>query len=810
MNLLSTPRAGACAATHLPTHSERGPQPSMTLFCFLSSAASRLRFTVALTALSALAIAGCVNTPNSDTTGADAGLAPRSAASAPLMSGSETTVIGNTADKANSRSPAVELNPAHAKAALVQLGSGEMFRASAAKPSKPVPDGPPVSLSFENGDVREIVRNILGDLLNENYIIDSKVSGTVTMRTTSPVPRADVLPLLETVLRSSGMALVRDGNYWRVLPSAEAIRGNTVPVPAGTAAVGRGTTVMIYPVKNIGAKELMRVVEPFAKDPATSLRVDELRNLMFVSGPQPETDRLLEIAGMFDVNLLKGMSFALYTLQSADVKTVLADYDKIVGGAAANPFGGLLRVLPIERMNAILLVSPQADVVQEAKMWLERLDAGGADAGTGQKLFVYALQYTQAEKLQPVLQAAISGRGMITSPAATVAPGQQPRTIGGTGIGNTINNPVATPTPIANQFVNNNALNSAAGAGSALARNATIVADKDRNSLLIVATQAEYNSIESVIKKLDVAPKQVAIEVQIAEVSLTGDFKFGLSSYLHGKLNTPANQLSVNNSAGSLVAGSAAAAFKYSWTLGSAAQAILTTDETKTRIRTLSQPTLITLENQKASFGAETQISVKTGTVSTTTGTIATTDNFQYINTGITIGVTPRVSGKNVFLDIQQEISDAGTTSDGSNPPITRRSSTTSVMVASGDTMLLGGLFQEGGRNSSQGLPFLASIPVVGGVFGQQSWQSNRTELVLLITPRILASVDDTLSVVDELRRRMKGIEDMMPSVSTKVLPASGADRKKTNDEERKKLADDIRGLNGSLNTQAVRPAVSQ
>lgn len=754
----------------------------------------------AVSIASALVLTACVNTPAGSSNNAQLSLSARAAASAPKFAAASISSAAS-AGAAGSNGPAGDApRPSDHRPSAEQYGTGEMFRPLKAAPSRPVPLGPPVSLSFENGDVREIVRNVLGDLLNENYIIDSRVTGTVTMRTTSPVPRADILPLLETVLRTNGFVLVRDGNYLRVLPAADAVRGNAVPVPASAVTAGRGSAVLVYTVKNIGAKELSRVLEPFAKDPATSLKVDELRNLLLISGPQAETDRLVQIADMFDVNILKGMSFVLVTLQSSDVKTVLADYEKVVGGAAANPFGGLLRVLPIERMNAILLVSPQADVVREAKMWIERLDAGGGDSGNGQRLFVYPLQYTQAEKLQPVLQAAISGRSATTSPAASVAPGQQARTIGNLGAGNalsTATNAIGTATPaIATNTIpsNQNANATGSGSGSPLARNVTIVADKDRNSLLIVATQAEYNGIEAVIKKLDIAPKQVAIEVQIAEVSLTGDFEFGLTSYLQGKLDSSANKLSINNGVGTL-----ASAFKYTWTLNKAAQAVLDASETRSRIRTLSQPTLITLENQKATFGAETQISVKVGSTTTTNGSTATTDNFQYINTGTTISVTPRVSGNNVFLEIQQEISDAGTSSDGSNPPITRRSSNTNVMVPSGDTMLLGGLFQEGGRNSSSGLPFLSSIPVVGGAFGKQGWQSNRTELVLLITPRILASIDDARMTVDELRRGMKSIEELLQSASTSVRPANGADRQRLTEEARRKLADEIRQLNGSL-----------
>ncbi|TAG06251.1 MAG: type II secretion system protein GspD [Betaproteobacteria bacterium] len=653
------------------------------------------------------------------------------------------------------------------------MGSGELVKPSKlVNPPVKTSSGAPVSLSFENGDVREIVRNILGDLLQENYIIDPRVQGTITMRTAKPIDRADVVPLLETILKANGFSLTKDGAYWRVLPASDAVRGLTTPrLVNQVGSADRGTIVVIYPVKNIGAKELQRLVEPFVRDPAAALRIDELRNFAYFTGTQNEIDRMLDLANMFDVSLLAGMSFSMVTLQQSDVKTVFAEYEKIIGQAAGNPFAGLLRMIPIERMNALLLVSPQASVVQEAQSWIERLDQGG-DSGNGQKLFVYTLQYTQADKLQPVLQSALSGARGSTAPAATVAPGQAAATLVSPMPGNAPASPgnTAAPAPAARPAApagGNNAQ------GSALARNVSIVADKDRNALLIVATQSEYNAIESVIRKLDIAPKQVAIEVQIAEVSLTGDFQFGLQTYFKGKIDGADNRMTSRDGLGSIAKG----AFTYTWKKTDAIQAILNLSESKNMIRTIAQPTLITMENQKASFTSGTQISVRTQSTAAS-GTVGSTDSFQYINTGISINVTPRVSGQNVFLEIQQEISDAGVAAEGNpNPPITKRSASTNVMVGSGDTMLMGGLFQEGGRTASSGLPVLSSIPVVGGLFGSQRWQSDRTELVLLLTPRVLNSADETNAAVDELRKRLQSLENSGLSASTLRSPTTAADR---------------------------------
>ena len=721
---------------------------------------------------------------------------PRTAASSPRLS-------DNTVD-AGSKGTS---DPDRVK---MSLGNDRTYRIPQPKPGSADEAAGPIVLNVENGDIREIVRNLLGDALGEGFIIDPAVTGTVTVRTAKGLKRTDIVPTVEMLLRSVKAVLVKDGNYWRVLPEAGANLG-TVP-PRTQLRAGAGVSVVILPVKHIGAKELEKVMTPFAKPPSTAaIRVDELRNLLFLSGTEAEIRSLLEIAEMFDVNLMTGMSFLLFPLESSDVKTVAADWEKIFP-ANANPFSGLLRVVPIERMNAILLISPQRDVIVDARGWLERLDKG-TDAGGGSRLYVYNVLFSQAEKLQVILQQAISGRA--NPVAATVAPGQTANTltapispIAGQGLvqpGNAFNTqqqPAIVQRPITT--TPGSANNQAVG----LARNATVIADKDRNALLIVATPAEYAAIESAIKKLDTPPKMIAIEVQIAQVALDGAFQFGISGMFTGKPESSVNRLTSEGGIGNLnpldAAGKVIPGFSYTWQ-GAAAKAILNTLQTTGQSRTLASPTMITLDNQKVTFTNGTQISVQTQST-IASGTTSATNSFQYINTGLTINITPRVSGNNVFLEIQQQSSTAGALrQDNPNPDITQNSQQTTVMVGNGDTMLLSGLFVENGSRTSNGLPLLSTIPLVGGLFGSQNWSSSRSELVMLVTPRIMASVEDTRGVVDELRQRMGNIENLVPLVGTRELPTSGEARKEV--QARREAEKIPLEFNQSLK---VQPDVSQ
>ncbi len=666
---------------------------------------------------------------------------------------------------------------------MMQLGSGELVKFPPRIGSESKSDDRSVSLNFENGDIREIAKNILGDLLQENFMIDPRVVGTVSIRTPKGIRRSELIPTFETLLRSVNASLVKDGTTWRVIPSAESVQG--IQAPRLGLSSNEGSAVQILRVRHIGANELRRVMLPFAKTPE-SVRADELRNILFLSGTEPEIKRLLEISTMFDVDLMAGMSFLLYPLQNAEAKVVLADWEKIFP-AGTNPYGGLLRISAIERMNALLLVSPQPGMVTQAREMIDRLDKR-ADGGSQPQLYVYFLNNTQAAKIQPILQQALSGTRTQTTTAATVAPGQAPSNLssppspipGTQNVlpGNTTTNPASTPTAATrpNVVADNRPNAGAAGGGLSLARNAVVVADPDRNALLITATSVEYASIEAIIKKLDIAPKQVAIEIQIAQIALTDDFQFGLQSYFQGKLLDGQNRLTSADGVGRLVSSTAGSAFNYTWRKTDAIKAILDLSGSKNNVRTLAQPTMITLDNQKVTFNSGKQISVRTQTQTGTT-TTPPVDSFQYISTGIALTVTPRISGENVFLDIQQEISDASVNLNSPNPDISKSSTSTAVMVQSGDTMLLGGLFQGNNSDGSSGLPFLSSIPIVGGIFGNQKWNTQRTELALLITPRIISDIDDGRAIVDELRQKLQSIEQFMPAAGTKMLPSSAVEK---------------------------------
>ena len=513
---------------------------------------------------------------------------------------------------------------------------------------------------------------------------------------------------------------------------------------------------------------------------------------------------------MFDIDWMSGMSVGFFQLQSVDVKNLIKEFETVFGNKELGPLAGAIRVVPIERLNALLVIAPQRAMIDKAREWIERLDSGGT--ADGLKLFVYHLQNARADKLAPILQQALTGRTQI-QPPLPVAPGQTPVQLGtGPSLGLSAAQAaqtaaqqaqaqaaqaVAARNAAAAAATSNIAAATGAGAELAVSRNVQIIADKDNNAIVILATQSEYALIESAIKKLDLAPRQVMIEAKIARVTLSGTFKLGLNwAFQNGLRIGVGNVVGVNPAAANTAATATAPAnpygisdvtkfpagsgFNYAWSNftngGDTINAIFNMLATDSRTRVISTPSLIATDNQKSQIQVGQSIPTVTGstTTGTTVGSGIVTSN-QYVDTGIQLAVTPRVNaGGQITLDLSVELSSVADSTQipgavPNTPAFNKTTAQSVVTVQSGQTILLGGLIEETAGKGSSGLPFISQIPVVGALFGEQTKQDNRQELVMLITPTLIPANQDLTDVTNELRKKMKFLQDEFPLSRTKV-----------------------------------------
>jgi general secretion pathway protein D len=337
------------------------------------------------------------------------------------------------------------------------------------------------------------------------------------------------------------------------------------------------------------------------------------------------------------------------------------------------------------------------------------------------------------------------------------------------------------------------------GDGVGVVRNIQVVADKDQNTVLIVATPSEYSIIEQALKKLDVASRQVMIEVTIAEVKLTDTLTFGVDWIFKGAAPSgrgsgglfqsggfnPAPVVPVpTTGAGAVAAGLSVAAQGFSYLINNAnfpggVQAALHLLDTYGNTKVIANPHIAALDNQKATIKAGNRIPVSQQTIVGNVSNAVTTTS-QYIDTGVLLQVTPHINdGGLVTLDIQAEVSSPGTPDTvGGAPPIDTRSVQTLLSVPSGQTMVMGGLIQETKGNTNNGLPLLNRIPILGGLFGSQTLTNSRSELVLFITPRSVSDNGDMTHVIEDLRRKMETLDRVFPGTPNwPASPPSVSDR---------------------------------
>jgi general secretion pathway protein D len=673
-------------------------------------------------------------------------------------------------------------------------GTGQFLRQQ--PPVPPAPKGPEeFTLNFESVDIRAVTQSILGDMLRESFSIHPQTTGNVTIRLSKAVPRTELIPILETLLRQNGQVMIREEGIYKVMPAGLGSRGSLTPQVATTAAqLPNGYSVQIVQLRFAGVRDMARILEPYAVEPQSSIRVDELRNLVILSGTQRELKHMLEVIDLFDVDYLAGYSIGLFPMQT-DVKALSADLDRIFGGAstgggapgaagaAASPLAGIVRIVPIERLNGLLVITTQPSYLAEAKKWIDRLDKGGGLAG-GMRLNVYPVQNGRADRLALLLTDIYGNRTGGTGTGATLAPGARPATTtttiqgaapgqqGGAGAG------AGAGAGGFGAFISNLFQSS----GTAVSKDTRIIADNDNNALLILASPSDYDVILSALRQLDVPRRQVMVEVLVAEINLKDELSFGIEWFMKDPKNNAIGALRNTVGDGAVLprvpgipAGTAdlrslipaTRGLQIINAVGGDIRGVIQMLGTDGRARIQFAPKLLVLDNEKGIVNVGSRISINTGTSTGTGGNTVTTN--QYIDTGVLLNVTPRINaGGRVTMEINQEVSSANRAVTGNNnPDIDNRKAQTTVNVASGETMILAGLIREQNDFATSGVPFLSKIPFIGGLFGTQTRNTNRTELVVMITPTVITNNEEARAVTDELRKKLPGLESLIPKKNT-------------------------------------------
>jgi general secretion pathway protein D len=627
-------------------------------------------------------------------------------------------------------------------------------------PSTPVkppetPRGPGVVFNFDNADLYEVIR-VMAEILKINYIVDPKVRGVVNIHTVGQIPSEDVFPIFQSILRLNGATAVKKGNVYEIVPFGDAKKSyapfSTTRDPAKLAAEERYTTQIII-LRYIPVAEVSKLIKPFLSDGADIIEHPP-HNILIINDLASNVRKSLDIINLFDVDLFADMKVRIYPVLNADVTEIAKEMERIFASFEISTKSGRgvgITFTPVTRINSLLVISSIPNIFERVEAWLRELDKTPAE-GTKLSVFVYYVQNGKAKDLADVLKQIFVAtkekkpefRERVVTPEPT------PR-----GVRPTTPAPSAPPKEEA-AAVPEGEIN--------------IVVDEANNALVIRAFQRDYRAILETIRKLDIYPKQVLIEVMVAEITLDDTTQFGIewSRFLSSQPpNAQEVVLGARPPADPFSAALTAIGIRYSIVeLGGRVSAAIRAAATRGRLKVISSPHILASNNKEAKIQIGSSQPILTSTYSGTTGVAGAAGviegTIEYKDIGIILTVTPRISdGGLVSMEISVEDSTVDTTTLGTLPSVPvfgKRTAKTVLSITEGQAIVIGGLIQDSKNVTKSGIPLLSRIPLLGALFGQHEYITGKTELILLMTPHIITDQLQSDTVTREFKEKVEGI----------------------------------------------------
>lgn len=667
-------------------------------------------------------------------------------------------------DGAGPQAPATDAQP---PLQTVVQGTGEFLTPNAAPPA--VGSGEEgVELNFADADIREVLQVLLGDVLALNFVVDPTIEGRITLQSSRPVPKADIYPLLEETLALNGLIITESrGVYSVVKGETSRNRIKSLRTTSGGGLNPRGYGIWATPLKYVSAVEMQKILEPFAP-PGSIVRVDSARNLLLLAGSQQEVSVLVDTISTFDVDWMKGMSFGLYELTHVDADTVSSEIKEIFN-APGSPVQDLVRIIPLPRLNALLVMTPRQEYLAQVQEWINRLDRGRDKVS--RRIYVYYVQNGKADDLVTSLGGVLGGDDSESAPRSSSAERTDREPSLNEGFGTSSESGRAERRSRGSRSAAGSAALGRASASSLVdmsseasvaasesdapasfeSNGSRFFADNKNNAILIYATASEYELVLSALHQLDTAPLQVLIEASIIEVGLNKDLNFGVEWFFKEGKNRI--DLSATGVPTQVFPG-----FSYLFG-GMDLKVVVNALASVTDVNVISSPQLMVVNNETARLqvGDEVPVPVQSA-VSVQDPDSPIVNSIEFKDSGVILVVTPRINNNgSVYMEVTQEVSDVvpNVTSGIDAPTFQQRKITSTVVIDDGQTIALGGLIRENKTRTKSGVPFLKDIPVLGLPFRQTDNTKRRTELLVFITPHVIRNNNDAKALSDYLRLRL-------------------------------------------------------
>jgi general secretion pathway protein D len=598
-----------------------------------------------------------------------------------------------------------------------------------------------ILLNFDDADIHEVIR-VVAETLNFDFIVDPRVSGTVNIRSARPVPQAELLAVFRKILNVNGLDIIPEGSHYFIFPAPNPGVQQVYSAEQVGQLQGSPRVVMqVVPLLYLSSDEARNIIAPYLS--AQGITHDlASRNTIILSDFESKVVDIVQILSFLDVSPLANFSLRLVRVENAPLFDLHNELAEILQALRVNNLErgtDNINIIPLERVNSLLLVSKSDFLLDNVSRWIEELDTI-QDQGQGQdSVFFYNVRNSVASELAELVntllgQQARPGDRLRAATPAPVTAGERAGERAAAVPRPTI---ITERTPVA---------------GLQFAEGPVLIADDTRNIILLRAMPGDYRRLIKLLEKLDTLPRQVLIEVIVAEVSLTDRLEFGVEWAFKNKgltINGTEYQQQVRSTNfANLADFRTLSGLSYSiFRSADDVRFLLNALASDTNVSILSSPQILVLNNEAASINVGDQVPIITSEV-IPTGTEGTTltRSIQYRDTGVILNVTPRINYNGIIiLEIEQQVSNArpGVPAVGvDSPVISTRQLRTKLAVKDGQSIMMGGMIRKDTNMVDSGVPLLKNVPGLGWLFKSQTENTSKTELLVMITPYVIESED--------------------------------------------------------------------
>ena len=634
-----------------------------------------------------------------------------------------------------------------------------------------------VAFDFQDAEITDVIRLFM-ELLGENYSIDPAVKGKVALHVSAKMSREEVWELFRGVLRFHAASTVLDGEVWRVVPLT------AVPAAIGEEGIlfsgeggsrKRGQSVQMFSLEYLPVTEFSTIIKPYLS-PGSMVYGHEYSGVMLVSDYPHTLRKVGKLLAMFDVSAFAGLHMQVFSLKYTKAEDMLRELDGISESTMFKQEGReRVKFLALPRLNMIVAMTWNKANMPFIREWIAELDrepytvAGGEN---DENIFVYYVENGRAKDIAAALEGLFLDKSEGAAARALIKADDADDAL---PVGQELARELESSNLIDNtmQAIAGSPEERVGGAqnfSGRLGGPVSFVVDETTNAVLVKCQGRDYRIIRGVMEKLDIFPRQVLIEVLIAEINLDETNKLGiewenifnLGGSATGTLGIDSNLGVVNPLATNVPISSG-----LSYLIGNTERfkAALKASATDNNVQVLSSPHILASDNQRASIDIGSEVPVVTSQTlkDDATSTVTTTDqSVQYRNTGIILSVTPHINDKGlVRMDVSQEISElSDKLIEGIPSPIfSKRKAETTLSVKDGQTIVIGGLIRQSRSDNYSGVPGLSKVPVLKNMVGYESKGWANTELMLFITPHVVVHNEDAEFISKRFVERLDTIK---------------------------------------------------